>query len=245
MIGVDLSCAYLKETNLRDCNLTNANLSNANLYCANFRDANLDGANLSGADLQEAILIKANLNKADLSNADLRYANLHGANLKDTKRDGAKFVTSDISCPWDELDAEKFEELCYDVIEQKYNPQIIHKMGKANSRDGGRDLVFDIPVFDNKPFVKWIAQCKLIGNGSSFGLKKIDGFVETIEHYNVTNNVTGYCVMTSGVIDPTVHDRLNAIARKYNFEIKLFSKLELERFLAEYPEIRARYFKQL
>ncbi|MDZ7959703.1 MAG: hypothetical protein RMY34_17775 [Aulosira sp. DedQUE10] len=48
--------------------------------------------------------------------------------------------------------------------------------------------------------------------------------------------------MTNSVIDATLHDRLDYVNEKDGIKIERWSGLEIERFLAEQPEIRARYF---
>lgn len=233
----DLSYAYLKNVSLSNFNLSNIDLSNTNLHSADLRGANLSNTNLSGADLQEATLIKANLEGADLSNADLRYANIQGTNLTNIKKEGTKFYESE-SCPWCDIDARQFEELCYDIINKKHNPTEISLMGKLNSRDGGRDIVFLKSVSSEKHCVKWIVQCKLIRNGASLTAKKVQNIRDMLADYKAD----GFCVMTNSVIDATLHDRLDRVHEKDGIKIERWSGLEIERFLAEHPEIRARYF---
>lgn len=149
-------------------------------------------------------------------------------------------IKSKIACNWHELDDEKFEELCYDIIFYRYQPDKMIKMGKSRSRDGGRDIEFTTfprTGKNNKTSIKWIVQCKLIKNGSSLTGKKVE-VADTVAQYGAG----GFCVMTSGVIDSTLHDKLEAIARNNDIEIDEWSRLEIERFLARHPEIRDRYF---
>ncbi|MEA5550120.1 restriction endonuclease [Anabaena cylindrica UHCC 0172] len=165
--------------------------------------------------------------------------NLQKVDLTSTKKERAKFSTYDISCPWTQLDDEQFEELCYDLIKEKHNPIEIHKIGKSRSRDGGRDIVFYKSIGINNNPVKWIVQCKLIRNGKSLTGKKVDNIRDMLDEYNAG----GFCVMTSGIIDATLHDKLDNMKEKTAIEIEKWSYLEIERFLAEHPEIKARYFK--
>ncbi|MFN6482378.1 MULTISPECIES: hypothetical protein [unclassified Nostoc] len=151
-------------------------------------------------------------------------------------------ISSKIACNWHELDDEKFEELCYDIILCRYQPYKIVKMGKSRSRDGGRDIEFTTfprTGKNNKTSIKWIVQCKLIKDGSSLTGKKVE-VADTVAQYGAD----GFCVMTSGVIDSTLHDKLEGIARNRDIEIDEWSRLEIERFLAKHPEIRDRYFGQ-
>jgi hypothetical protein len=81
---VELSGAYLNDTDLVTADLGGAELSDANLS-----DANLGSANLRGAILNAAYLFGANLSDADLSGAYVSRANLSGANLSDANLFGA------------------------------------------------------------------------------------------------------------------------------------------------------------
>ena len=49
--------------------------------------------------------------------------------------------------------------------------------------------------------------------------------------------------MTSGSIGPSLHKKLNKLTEKNRFEVERWSYLEIERFLADHPEIKARYFQ--
>jgi uncharacterized protein YjbI with pentapeptide repeats len=251
-VGQDLNSTCLNNCQITDLNLSfsmfyrcdcqNTNFTNTNLYGSNFHSANLSGANLSGTDLRCAVLIGANLKGADLSYADLRYANLHGVDLTYTNTEGAKFsMFEDISCSWNQIDDEEFEKLCYDILKEKHKPIEINKIGKSCSRDGGRDIVFyklRNKAIDKNP-VKWITQCKLIRNGNSLTGKKVENIRDMLDHYDAG----GFCIMTSAVIDSTLHDKLDKLKDKNGFEVERWSYLEIERFLAEHPEIRSRYFK--
>jgi hypothetical protein len=146
---------------------------------------------------------------------------------------------TDIACSWDELDDEQFEELCYDIIDYYYQPTKIRKMGKSRSRDGGRDIEFQTPERIGKEAVKWIAQCKLIRDGSSLTGTKVQ-VSDTVDQYGAG----GFCVMTSGVIDSTLYDKLDGITRNRGVETAPWSRLEVERFLARHPELRDRYFRK-
>ncbi len=146
---------------------------------------------------------------------------------------------AEIACPWDEIDDEQFEELCYDIISYYYQPRNIRKLGKSRSRDGGRDIEFQTPERIGKDTVKWIVQCKLIRDGSSLTGSKVN-VSDTVDQYGAG----GFCVMTSGVIDSTLYDKLDGITRNRGVETAQWSRLELERFLARHPELRDRYFRK-
>ena len=146
---------------------------------------------------------------------------------------------AEIACPWDELDDEQFEELCYDIINYYYQPSKIRKLGKSRSRDGGRDIEFQTPERIGKDSVKWIVQCKLIRDSSSLTGTKIQ-VSDTVDQYGAG----GFCVMTSGVIDSTLYDKLDGITRNRGIKTDWWSRLELERFLARHLELRDRYFRK-
>ncbi len=51
--------------------------------------------------------------------------------------------------------------------------------------------------------------------------------------------------MTSGVIDPTLYDKIDGIRRNRKIKFEHWSVYELERFLAKYPSIKNRHFGKL
>jgi hypothetical protein len=147
----------------------------------------------------------------------------------------------DISCPWEKIDDEKFEQLCYDLVSysSNFDPDSRQKMGKSRSRDGGRDIEVYTHERLGKPRAKWIVQCKLLTGGKSLSGSKVQ-VSDVIDQYGAE----GFFVMTSGVIDATLHDKLNDIGRNRNIEIKRWDYLQIERILAKpkYKNIRKRYF---
>jgi hypothetical protein len=144
-----------------------------------------------------------------------------------------------ISCPWYELDDDQFEELCYYVVLAHFHPARIARMGKSRSRDGGRDIVFEI-VRLGKPYENWIVQCKLIRDGGSLTSRKVE-VSDTVDQYGAD----GYCVMTTGLIDATLRDKLEGIKRNRKIQYEAWSRLELERFLARHLDIVHRYFPSI
>ncbi|MFO5527649.1 MAG: pentapeptide repeat-containing protein [Cuspidothrix sp.] len=251
-VGRDLSNSCLINSDITGLNLTfsilyradctNTNFTDTKLYCANFHSADLRGADFTNADLRYAILIGANLKGADFTNADLRYINLHGLDLTDSKTDGAKFTTfDDISCSWNQINDEQFEELCYDILIKQHNLKFtnIDKIGNSRSRDGGRDIVFYKGVDINKKPIKWIAQCKLKSDKRSLGSSQVTDILDML----LAKEAKGFCIMTSSIIDATLHDKLDDLRDKIGIQVEKWSYLEIERFLAEHPEIKARYFK--
>jgi hypothetical protein len=145
----------------------------------------------------------------------------------------------DFHCPWESINDEQFEELCYDVISQseRYNPKSIRKMGKSRSRDGGRDIVVDFSKDIFGPKGQCIFQCKLIKTGKSLSGSNIN-ISDTIDQYGAA----GYGIITNTVIDSTLYDKLDGIAKNRSIKIDTYSKFELERFLARRLDIKQRYF---
>lgn len=149
-------------------------------------------------------------------------------------------IPTRMACPWDRLDDEKFEQLCYDVVYYcgRYDRTTIRKMGKSRSRDGGRDIEALSMELHNGRSIKWIFQCKFTkGNGSVAGSKV--NVSDTIDQYGAG----GFCIMTNSTIDSTLFDKMDGIRRNRGLEVTHWSRNELERFLAEHREIRDRYFK--
>ena len=147
----------------------------------------------------------------------------------------------EFSLPWHLLDDEKFEQLCYDVLrcQSRCDPDSLRKMGKSRSRDGGRDIEFQVRQHTLSIPSKWIAQCKLITSGGSLSGTKVN-VADTIDQYGAK----GFCVMTNALIDSTLHDKLVGIATHRNIEVDEWDKLRMERYLAQRPEIRDRYFNR-
>lgn len=147
----------------------------------------------------------------------------------------------DISCPWENLDDELFEQLCYDLIvySPNFDPDSRQKMGKSRSRDGGRDIEIHTRRRIDKPKEKWIIQCKLLSRGASLSGTKVQ-VSDVIDQYGAK----GFCIMTTGVIDATLHDKLDGIERNRKIDVEKWDYLRIERVLAKpkYQNIRKRYF---
>lgn len=108
---------------------------------------------------------------------------------------------SSIACPWNMLDDELFEQLCYDVMYHSgdYDTKTIKKMGVSRSRDGGRDIEAFTLKRIGTTSTKWITQCKFLKSGGSLSANKFNSISDVIEQYGTG----GFCVMTNGVIDST------------------------------------------
>jgi uncharacterized protein YjbI with pentapeptide repeats len=95
-LSLDLSCAYIRETDLREAVLERANLEGANIEKANLERANLEGANLWGVNLKRANLRGVTFKKANLGGADLQGAVLEMANLQGTNLQGANLMAANL-----------------------------------------------------------------------------------------------------------------------------------------------------
>lgn len=147
----------------------------------------------------------------------------------------------EIKCPWEQLNDESFEDICFDII--YYNPKFdnstIRKMGKTRSRDGGRDIEVFTYSRPGKPSQKYIFQCKYQKPHTSLTGSKIQDVSDTIIQYRAS----GYGIMTNVVIDATLFDKLDRIGQNMNVEVEDYSVYKLERILACYPQLKQRYFK--
>lgn len=142
-------------------------------------------------------------------------------------------------CAWETLGDDEFERLCWDVLvlQDRFDSASLKKMGKSRSRDGGRDIeVTTLGRFGNES-KKWIYQCKAIKPSSSLPGSKVT-ISDVIDQYGAQ----GFGVMTSGVVDATLWDKLNEITGRRNIGQDVWDQLRLEHFLANHREIRERYF---
>lgn len=167
---------------------------------------------------------------------------LHEHAAETTRRLATAIGTAgSLACNWASLSDEDFEKLCYDLIfvHPQYDSETIRKLGKARSRDGGRDIeVFEIRRHPTGERRKWIFQCKLIRNGASLGATKVLDIGDMLEQYGAQ----GFGVLTSAPIDATLYDKLDRICDHRNVEQRHMSVHELEWALSRYPTIRDRYF---
>lgn len=154
---------------------------------------------------------------------------------------GSIGLRADLALPWDDLDDDAFETLCYDIIfaNPKFDHRTIKKLGKSRARDGGRDLeVHEAPGRPGVDPRKWIFQCKLVKRGASVGRGKLVDIGDMLDQYGAQ----GFGVMTSAIIDSGLYDKMQAVCGKRSVQEYHFSKLELERSLARNPGVRRRFF---
>jgi hypothetical protein len=177
------------------------------------------------------------LNQYEAKQINDRLADLQG------RLSASLGISAENRSNWATLNDEDFERLCYDLIyaDPKFDFETIQKMGKSRSRDGGRDIV----VWEAKHGQlsnprKWIFQCKLVSDGSSLTGSRLIDVGDMLDQYEAK----GFGVMTSAIIDSTLYDKLNAVCGKRGVAQQHLSVLELERRLARYSGIRAKYFPQ-
>lgn len=147
----------------------------------------------------------------------------------------------DLELPWGKLDADKFEQLCYDILGklEAFDPETRRLMGKTKSRDRGRD----IEVHSRKHFgidsIKWVVQCKFTKNKDSLPGSRVLVTDTITEH-----GAGGYLIMTNARIDSTLHDKLEGISRNTGIEFDEWDIMRMQRVLARpsYQNIRKRYF---
>ena len=150
-------------------------------------------------------------------------------------------VTAKVRLPWETLNDESFEELCYDIIYHHpgFDPATIRKMGKSRSRDGQRDIVVYTRELPGRRARKYIFQCKYRKAGTSLTTTSSAGDIgDTI----LQHGAKGYGLMTPVVIDAALHDRVDAICERIGAESANWSVYEIERFLARHPRLVERHF---
>lgn len=145
--------------------------------------------------------------------------------------------------PWERLDDELFEQLCWDYLyaSPQFDRDRLEKIGKSNSRDGGRDIVAwtnRAPPFYRAP-VKWIFQCKHIRADDSLTPKHIKSIGDVIDQYDAG----GYGVMTCGYIDATLHDRVDSICARRGAEVRKVDRFLLQAFVSARPHLVEKYFR--
>lgn len=99
LCGADLHGANLNSASFFHTDLNGADLHDAELCCVGFHEADLRDANLTGANLEAADLSQACLRGANLTGAELEGANFTGANLEAVAFGGARLyhtVLSDV-----------------------------------------------------------------------------------------------------------------------------------------------------
>lgn len=153
-------------------------------------------------------------------------------------------INSSISgkCDWSELNDDKFEELCYDILycHPFFDSSTIQKMGKSKSRDGGRDILIKTRRTPTKDPELYVFQCKFYSNSTSLSASKIPNAGNVIMQYGAK----GYGVFTTTVIDSTLYDMLDGFNRNLNIDTSIcMSKYELERHLNRNQMIKNKYFK--
>lgn len=160
------------------------------------------------------------------------------ANIAEKIR-GETFIDDSFEIDWRKVDDEVFEEICYDIIYQSatFDRSTICKMGKSRSRDGGRDITVSTNASGRSPRKKYIFQCKALSPDRALTTSTLGYVSEVIEQYGAD----GYGVLTTGLIDATVYDRLSAITDRRSVELRTFSRMEIERFLARRPALLEKY----
>jgi len=150
-------------------------------------------------------------------------------------------LSNTIELDWDKFGADRFEELCYDIIyhHAKFDNKTIRKMGKTKSRDGGRDIVvMTKETIANEPQL-FIFQCKFMKRSESLTRARLSDAANVIMQYGAK----GYGIFTTGVIDAALYDMLDGFAQHQQISTKEnWSIFEIERYLFYNTEMRKRYF---
>lgn len=141
--------------------------------------------------------------------------------------------------PWERLGAARFEELCYDVAREcgEFQPWGVYRMGLTNARDGGRDLFMYSRDSQFGGENRWIGQCKYTQK-ASIGRSAVVDVGDTLDSHRVKN----YCFFTSAIVDSTLFDKLTGVVASRGGLLRIWSRPELERFLACRPHLMSEYF---
>lgn len=144
----------------------------------------------------------------------------------------------DLTVPWDRIDEETFEKVCYDLVREDFAARNIRLMGNTRSRDGGRDITFTTAALPGRDSLRWVAQCKFTRSRKSLGLRDVRDVGDMLDQYDVG----GYVLYTNVVIDAGLSDRLEHVTRKRGVTFQTRAEPELARLLAKFRYVRARYF---
>ena len=158
----------------------------------------------------------------------------------DLLRDHAGLIQP-LSLDWSQLSPEQFEDFCYDVLLRsgRFDEKTIRKHGKTRSRDGGRDIeAWTLPQF-GLPGTKWIFQCKLITRG-----KSLAGTMVTVADVVDQYAASGFGVMTNEVIDSTLYDKMDAIAKNRALQLDSWDGRRLQRFISVRRDLLQHYFRR-
>jgi hypothetical protein len=148
-------------------------------------------------------------------------------------------LTQSTSLDWARLSPQQFEDLCYDVLLRwgRFDETTIRKHGKTHSRDGGRDIEAWTLQRVGHPPEKWIFQCKFTNTGNAVGASKVM-VADIVDQYGAA----GFGVLTNGLIDSTLYDKLDAIAARRKLTTDTWDGRRLQRFLAARPDLMQHYF---
>lgn len=144
-------------------------------------------------------------------------------------------------CNWKLLDDEKFELVCCALAQRdgRFPPQKVKKMGLAKSRDGGRDIIACTYSRPGSNPQRWLIQCKYSLAKKSLGGNAIQ-LGDLIDEYTPD----GIIIATNLIINSSLHDKADKIAKSRNVEIELWDALEIERLLNINVDLYDYYFCQ-
>lgn len=182
--------------------------------------------------------------------ANLRHE--EAANYLTAARDDfgalANHCLTNFALDWSLMDAEKFEELCYEVLVrcERFDPQRMRKLGNTRSRDGGRDIEAWTHERPGARAEKWIYQCKF----SSKPKASLSGLKTSVTDVVDQFDADCYGVMTNMVIDATLYDKLDGIKRSREkagrfFDFQTWARADMERFIHSRIDLQAEYFPEL
>ncbi len=157
----------------------------------------------------------------------------------------AKGTTGTASkCEWTDFDDEKFELLCYELIQKdgRYIRDKTKKMGKARSRDGGRDVIAEMASHagqEQRAGRQWIFQCKFSKKDRSLGRNDVQ-LPQLIDEYQPT----GVTIVTNVLIDSGAYDSYERIAKNRKVQIEFWDGLKIDERVYLNPDLHNKYWGQ-
>lgn len=160
----------------------------------------------------------------------------------------ANHCLTNFALDWSLMDAEWFEELCYEILVrcERFDPERMRKLGNTRSRDGGRDIEAWTHDRPGAPAEKWIYQCKF----SSKPKASLSGLKTSVADVVDQFEANCYGVMTNMVIDATLYDKLDGIKRTRAkdgrfFDFQTWARADMERFIRARIDLQSEYFPKL
>ncbi len=139
------------------------------------------------------------------------------------------------SIDFSHLDANSFENLCYDILVRKGFINV-HPVGKTNAADGGKDI---LATEEYKTLIgteqrKWVWQCK--HSKKSLNRKDVSEINDILEE----NDASAYGLFCTNSLTPDLINRLE-LKKSSKTIIAYYGLTELKTLLSQHPDIISKY----